>query len=347
VEKSQIEAACLAIRNGRSAIILVHQNPDADTLGSALALARAFRFLRKEVTIVSEDEVPDTYDFLPDIETIIRETTRRDFDIGIACDIQEPFRVGKSKDPLYSTQVMITIDHHPALVPVSPADAASPATIGAGKPVESVPEYAGQRILLLDPTAAATAEIVIELVDSLAVPVDQEMAEQLMAALVGDTGGFRFPNATPRTFELAARLTRHGASASEAARHIYETRSFISTAILGRALASIESDPDGCVFWGKVTREDYRALGATDADTESIVNFIRMTKGALVGILFREIDENAVRVSLRSQPGIDVRRIAAVFGGGGHACAAGCTVDRPLDEAIRLVVDEVRKWTGC
>lgn len=340
MEKNQIEAACLAIRSGKSAIILVHQNPDADTLGSALALARALHHLGKEAVVISEDEVPDTYDFVPDIETVIRDTTRRDFDLGIAVDVQEPYRVGKSKDPLYSTQVLITIDHH-QIVPA--LDQAEEAEKGA----ESIPEYAGQRILLLDPTAAATAEIMIEFVDALDMPVDQEMAKQLMAALVGDTGGFRFPNATPRTFELAARLTRHGASASEAARHIYETRSLISTAILGRALASIESDPDGCVFWGRVTLEDYRALGATDADTESIVNFIRMTKGALVGILFREIDENAVRVSLRSQPGIDVRRIAAVFGGGGHVCAAGCTVDRPLDEAIRLVVDEVRKWTGC
>ena len=172
MEKSQIEAACLAIRSGKNAIILVHQNPDADALGSALALARALRCLGKEVFVISEDEIPDTYDFIPDIETVIRDTTRRDFDIGIACDVQEPFRVGKSKDPLYSAQVLITIDHHQIVAPVGPAEE-------AGQETEPIPEYSGQRILLLDPTAAATAEIIIELVDALAVPLDLQIARQI------------------------------------------------------------------------------------------------------------------------------------------------------------------------
>lgn len=347
MEKNQIEAACQAIRGGERAIILAHQNPDADTLGSALAIARALRTLGKEAVVICEDEIPTIYSFIPDVERVIRETHRRDFDIGIACDAQEPFRVGGSKDPLYSTDALITIDHHPTSHEIEPAASASPAAVDAGEPVEPVPDYAGRRILLLDPAAAATAEIVIDLIDALGVPVDREIAEQLMAALVGDTGGFRFPNATPRTFEIAARLTRCGALASEAARIIYESRSFISTALLGRALTSIETDASGCIVWGRVRMEDFQALGATDADTDSIVNHIRGVKGARVGIIFREIERNSVRISLRSQPGVDVRKIAAIFGGGGHERAAGCTVNRPLDEAVRLVVDEVRKWTGC
>ena len=314
-----LEAARDAILRGRRFLIACHVRPDGDTLGCAIALWLALGKLAKAAWVVSVDGAPDPWDFIPHVNSILTSAQDENPDVAIAVDADGIDRVGAARAKLESASVIISIDHHAGTSPFG-------------------------HVRVYDPTAAATAELVVELLDALAVPLDREIATCLMAGLVGDTGAFRFANVTPRTFEIAARLTRERASAYEIARRVYEDRSLTATKVLGHVLARLRTTPDNRIAWGSVSLKDFAALGASDAHTDGVVNFIRSVHGAKVGLLFREYPDGTVRVSLRSNEGFDVARIAAVFSGGGHPAAAGCTVEGGLSEVEKRVVDEVIKW---
>ncbi len=192
--------------------------------------------------------------------------------------------------------------------------------------------------------ASSTAEIVLRLLEANGVEIDKTTATQLMIGLVNDTGGFRFANTTAETFRSAARLTELGADASHAAKCIYETRSIAALRLLGRALSSLQSSADGRVVWASVRRRDLDELGASDSDTDGIVNQVAYAKGSQVAVLFRELSREEIRVSLRSREGFDVNRVARGFGGGGHKAAAGCTLRMPLDAAQDKLLGEIDRW---
>ena len=306
---------------GHSFFLACHQRPDGDALGSALALARVLRRIGKDVVVACEDGVPDNYSFIPDAETVVISSERRGFDVGVLVDCESIKRVGSAKDAVLSASLKACIDHH-------------------------VPNGEFGDIRVIDPSASATAEVVFELFVANDIKIDRALAIQLMAGLVADTGAFRFANTTARTFRIAARLSAAGAQASDIARHIYESHSLASMQLLGRALCSLTVHPSGRIVWAQVTKKDLEELGATDADTEGIVNLVRWVKGPEVAILFRETKPGSVRISLRSTDGFDVEQVARVFGGGGHKAAAGCTIDSPLDEARELLISEVLRWMG-
>lgn len=303
-----------------SFVLACHQRPDGDTVGSALALAHVLRQHGKDVTVLCDDEVPENYWFMPEWETVATGTDRRDFDAGVLIDSEGLKRVGAAAEVVAGSTVTACIDHH-------------------------IPEQEFGDIRVIDVHASSTAEVIVELLEANEVPIDRTAAVQLMAGLINDTGAFRFANTTPATFRTAARLAELGARASEIAREVYESRPLRAMKLLGRALESLEMDASGLVVWATVTLSDLDECGATDADTDSIVNHVGQVKGPRVAILFRETKPDVVRISLRSRDGVDVNRIARVFGGGGHEAAAGCHVNLPVEEAKKAVVGEVVKWT--
>lgn len=305
----------------QSFVLACHQNPDGDALGSALALAHALRALGKDVVVVAEDGLPGNYRFVPESETVVTSTDRRDFDVGMLVDSEGIKRVGSAADAVTSAKLTACIDHH-------------------------LPDGGFGEVRIVDSTASATAEVVVELFSANDVDIDKTCATQLLTGLIADTGAFRFANTTDRSFEIAACLTRLGGKPSVIAREVYETKPLKAVKLLGRALSSIEADPAGDIVWATISHRDFSELDASDADTEGIVNHVCAVKGPKVAILFRETAPNSVRISLRSRDGVDVNLIARVFDGGGHAAAAGCTIKASLEEAKRQVIDEVRKWTA-
>ncbi|HZP82388.1 MAG TPA: bifunctional oligoribonuclease/PAP phosphatase NrnA [Chthonomonadaceae bacterium] len=325
--KKQIKQAVEAICAARRIVLTCHINPDGDTLGCVLALAHALRALDKEVTVLAADGVPDIYCWMPGVEWVETGTERRDFDLAIVCDAGALDRVGRSVMPVVeSAPCLIDIDHH-------------------------VADGVFGDVQVVDATAAATAELVWQVIRALSLATGKELAtrevaECLMTGIVTDTGSFRFLNVTPRTFLLAARLQRLGALPAPIAENVFENRSFASLKLLGRALDSLQTTPDGRIAWAHVTAQDYEELGATDAETEGIVNHVRSVRNAQVGILFREVPGHKVRISIRARDGADVNKVARVFGGGGHKLAAGCSLDPPLAEAERLVVAETERQLG-
>lgn len=324
IQKSSFIAAKELIEGGESFVISVHMRPDADAIGSALALAHGLLKIGKRVAVVAQDPVPETCAYLPDTEMVTNIAPEKSFDVGIICDADGLGRIGSAKEAISSAKSLLILDHH------------------AWEPTEGASDGFARTVRVVDRSAAATAEVVIEVLDYLGIEIDRDMAKQLMAALVGDTGGFRFMNVTPKTLELASRLTALGALPSEAAQEIYENRSLKNAKLLGVALLNMQVSEDGKIVWTRITQEDFKKLGATDADTESIVNTVRGIKGAYAAFLFREVEPNRIQVSLRSRDGVDVNKIAKAFGGGGHVMAAGCTISSSLEEAEKALLAEVR-----
>ncbi|MHB9035357.1 MAG: DHH family phosphoesterase [Armatimonadota bacterium] len=317
--KNFLKKAWTRLVEEHSFVLACHQRPDGDTLGSALALAHVLRRMGKDVVVLSEDGVPDNYAFMPDSEDVQTSTERRNFDVGVLVDSEGLKRIGKAAEAVSNAKITACIDHH-------------------------VPNGEFGDIRVTDRSLSSTAEVMAELFHAADVKIDKTVATQLLTGLIADTGAFRFANTTARTFEIAAHLQSLGAEPSSISREVYESRPLRSAKLLGRALTSLQTDESGQVVWARITKNDLDELGATDSDTDSIVNHVTAVKGPRVAILFRETKPNSIRISLRSRDGIDVNQIAKVFGGGGHVAAAGCHYEGSLCDAEKVVVAEVLRW---
>jgi phosphoesterase RecJ-like protein len=320
VEREQMGAAVQALLDAREVVLACHVNPDGDTLGSMLALAFACDHLNKPVTLLSNDGVPDLYGFLPGVRRIRQTTDRRDFDLAVVLDAGDLTRVGANVRPIVeAAPTLVDIDHH----------------VTAGQ--------FGQ-VRLLDSTAAATGEIIYDLLVALGVPFTLPIAECLLCALLTDTGSFRFMNVTPRTMAIAGALIERGASPNTIAECVFENKPFAAQKLLGRALDAMRRSDDGRVVWAHLSRQDFLDLHATDAMTEGVVSQVRAVQGAEVAVFFREMESGKLRVSLRSRDPIDVSLIAAQFGGGGHRLASGCSLDGPLEQGEAALIGAVREY---
>jgi len=309
----------VAIGESRSIVLACHVNPDGDALGSMLGLALALIPLGKDLVCLSQDGVPDILRFLPGVERIATATDVPAFDLALVVDSGELARVGETVQPLVArARRIVDIDHH--------------VTAGAFGDIR-----------VLDAHAASTAEIVYALLQTLDVPITSDIATCLFTGIITDTGSFRFQNVTPNTLRVAAKLLEAGAPPAHISENVFDNRTFAATRLLGLALSALSQTPDGQVVWTHITAQNFRTLGATDQDTEGVVNYVRGVRGAEVGILFREMEGGSIRVSLRARESVNVAEVAARFGGGGHRMASGCTLDVPLAEAEQAVVSAVQQ----
>ena len=313
-----IPLAAAAIREAHSLVFACHVNPDGDALGSILGLALGLAPLGQSLTLLSQDGVPDIYKFLPESNRVQQTTDIPAFDLAVVLDSGDLSRVGSHVQPLIArARRVIDVDHH----------------VLAG---------AFGDIRVLHAQAASTSEIVYALLEALGLPITPEVATCLFTGVITDTGSFRFQNVTPNTFLVAAALLNAGAPPARISENVFENRTFAATKLLGHALSSLTQTPDGRIIWARITAQDFAALGATDEDTEGVVNYVRGVRGADVGVLFREMADGKIRASLRSREFVNVAEIAQQFGGGGHRMAAGCTLRLALPDAEPMVIDAVR-----
>jgi phosphoesterase RecJ-like protein len=297
-----------------------HVNPDADTVGSALALTWALLDLGKHVEPLCPDPLPANLLFLPGAELIRGAPPGGAFDLGVLVDLEGLDRVARLAPFFEALPHLLTIDHH--------------------RPHQEVGD-----VRFINMRAASTAELVYRVLRAMAVPLDERIATCLLAGLVTDTGGFRFPNTRPQHLALAARLMRAGADISRIAEEVYENRSLAAQRLLGRALSGLQQTKDGHTVWAAISYKDFQETGSLDADTDGIVNHVRAVANAEVGLLFRETRPGRVRVSLRSRGRVDVAHVAQALGGGGHKNASGCSFNTSLEEAVRTTLAEVGKST--
>ena len=313
------------IRNARRVLAVSHENPDADTLGATLAIVRLVEELGGRADAVCTDPVPPLYGFIAGIE---RFRTDPDpdaaYDLVVISDcgsLERIGEVGARHADLFGRLPRVIVDHHASNDASGEAD-------------------------WIDPGAAATCEMVTLLAGRLGIALDAgagELASALMAGIVMDTATFAHPNATPRTLIVAAALIEAGAPLSDISRRLYRTKPDAQLRLFGIVLDRLESADDGRVIWSSLTDADIATAGADRAHSEGIIDLLSQAETAEVAILFKQAGR-ATRVSVRTKPGgVDATVLTGRFGGGGHARAAGASIEAPLDEARPPVLAEANR----
>jgi phosphoesterase RecJ-like protein len=195
----------------------------------------------------------------------------------------------------------------------------------------------------IDPGAAATCEMVTLMLPSLGVELDEELATVLLTGIVQDTHTFAHPNATPRTLRVAAELVEAGAPLARLNRAVYADKPFSTLKLWGRMLNSVDERCEGRIVHASMTLEMLRETGEEPNASEGFVDLLGSTKAADITLLLKQVEPERTRVSVRTSDRADAVAITAAFGGGGHARAAGCTVEAPIDMARDLVLAECER----
>lgn len=313
-----------AIDRSQTFYITTHVGPDGDAIGPALALKTALENLGKTVTYVSRDGVPQSSQFVPradQVEIAAPAGTRYDCAFVLDCD-GTPARVASAYEPISGARERVMIDHHRTSKPIFETN-------------------------WIDPSQAATAMMVYQLLREFDWPLDAGMAQGLLVGLSCDTGHFRFDNTSSEVLAAAAYLVERGADAAQIAFRLFDERSFISTQLLGIALSKMQSANAGQLVWTDLTYNDFLSVGATDESVENVVNFLRYCKGARFAIIFRERrDETGVlaSISVRSVPELRADLFANEFGGGGHAVAAGFRIKGNFERNVEEVLERAQEW---
>jgi bifunctional oligoribonuclease and PAP phosphatase NrnA len=312
------------VREHQSFVLTSHMRPDCDAIGSELAMLLALRALGKQARIVNGDTVPPHIAFIDpknDVFVLGRDLQLADVkpDVLMVLDTSAWGQLGPMADVVRNTAAKkVVIDHH-----LSQDD------MGA--------------IVFKDTTAEATGRLVLAAIDALSVSVTPEMAAPMFAAIATDTGWFRFNSVTALTYAAAGRLVHSGAKPSAIFSSLYEQNTIARLYLQGRILSAAKTEVGGRLIYSSATPRDLTETGAEATDTEDVVNRLLGVAGVDIALLFLELGPEETKVSLRSRTGIDVRKIAEQFGGGGHAAASGVRYPGPLAAAVEAVTAAARK----
>ena len=294
-------------------VLTSHARPDGDAVGSTLACAEILRRMGKQAEVVLHDRVPRIYQQLPFAANVTQAgRVNGNFEAAILLECDN---VQRTRLEGLEGHFLISIDHH-----------------------KSGRDFAN--LNWIDPKAVATAEMVFRLAKAARVDISADIATCLYTAVLTDTGAFMFQGTNEHTFELARELVLAGADPGLCARPIYFGHSTAKLRLLGAALSALQRESSLAWIW--VTQEQMERVGAREEDCEGLVNYALSIGDVEVAVFFRELPDGRFRVSLRSKGLLDVAHIAEKFGGGGHSCASGCSVQGPLHAAVESVLGKVR-----
>jgi phosphoesterase RecJ-like protein len=310
------------VHRSQRLLLTTHVRPDPDGLGSMLALADALEGLGKHVRLFISSVWPTRYDFLDPTRRVRRFELPgddcRDADAVIVLDTGTWNQLGDFGAFMKTLSCeKAVIDHH-----------------------ISQDDLGGH--LFKDIESEATGRLVYELTQALNWKLTSQAANFLFAALATDTGWFRHRNTTPRTYDLAEKLTAAGADPTRLYEQIYECSTLGRLKLMGLVLERLQSTDGGRIGFSEIRRSDYAATGATPQDTEDMISLIRSLDGIEVALFFMEQPAGGVKVSFRSRQKVDVAKIAEKFNGGGHRLASGAILNTSMDDAQRQVLEAVR-----
>jgi phosphoesterase RecJ-like protein len=308
----------------REFVLTTHVKPDGDALGSQVGLGRCLLDRGKSVRIVNHDPAPETLRFIedPSLPVEVYDPARHDPLLASAerivlLDNSAPDRLGRMEDAIVrAAPRTLCIDHHPT---------------------RDTP-WADQ---IVDERACAASVMIYDLVRAWGWTPDVRAAEAIYVGLATDTGFFRFNSTNRHAHEVASELLDLGVEPGRAYREVYERNTLAFTRLLGHALAGLRLDAGGAVATVRLDREAIDRLEAHDVDTSEITTAQLALDGVSVALLFRELEDGRIKVSLRSKGTVDVHRLAGEFGGGGHRNASGIVMAGPLDDAVRTVTSRV------
>ena len=300
--------------------VLCHVEPDGDAIGSGLAMAMGLLQLGKPAWLVSPDGLPPHLAYLPQADALCHsELPQPPPDLLVCLDTGSLDRFGRAYDDdrdLFSSTPILNVDHH------------------------ATNTYFGT-VNLVDPEAPAVAEVVYELLVNLGVLIDSSIATCLVAAVLADTQRLRTPSTRPKTLRLVASLQEAGASLSDLMRKSEKALPKGQARLWGRLLSSVCSENG--VSWVSLSRREAHEINGTAELWNGLAELLFQLEGASVVAILREVDGNAVKVSLRSRGETNVAQTALALGGGGHPGAAGCTISGSLAEAERAVLSRLRQ----
>jgi len=310
-----------AIRSHDRFLLVTHENPDGDALGSILAMKLALDALGKDsaMYLYGDAPLPAEYSFmaLDELQRELPEDWRER--VLIALDCANESRLGPDPEPLGGAPLVLDIDHH--------HDNSRFGTVN-----------------LVVANASSTGEVLRDLFAELGVELTPDLAEALYIALVTDTGRFQYSNTTAKSLRLAAELVEAGADLHRIFQGVYETVQFAKLKLLARALERARIYDGGRLVVSYLLRSDFADIGAAEAYSEGIIDYLRAVEGADMAALIREpprSDGPTRRVSLRaSNDELDVSAIARKSGGGGHRQAAGFSSDDSVEEITEFIQRE-------
>lgn len=313
-----LRSAASAIAGASEISLACHVGPDGDALGSMLGLAEAAANAGKSVkaSFGSPFIMPDNLSFLPTDHLVAPGDLPKRPEILVVLDVGSADRLGEVASNAAKAKTVVVLDHH-------------------------VTNEGFGDIAFVDPDAAATGEIIFDLLEMIGWKITPSIANSLLTALVTDTGRFQYSNTTPRTLEIASSLVAAGAVPTLIGQRVYEEAPFGYLRAAGSALGRANLDEGLSVVSTVITQEDLKTAGVDWGDVDGLIDTIRLAREADTAVLAKAHSDGRVKVSMRSRGATDVGALAASFGGGGHRLAAGFTVAGEPDVVISQVVSKL------
>jgi phosphoesterase RecJ-like protein len=312
--RADVQKARRRLAAAQHVAVVSHERPDGDAVGSLLAVTLALRALGKRVDAILPDGLPARFRFLPGAATVRRDLTSG-VDLLLTVDCSTFDRLGLPPD----LRPAINIDHHPTNTCFADVN-------------------------LIEPQASATAEVIYDLAPRLGMTVNAEVATNLLAGIVTDTIGFRTASTTPHVLQVAAELMERGAGLTEVYEKALNLHNLAALRYWSHGLGRLEC-LDGLV-WCALTLEDRRSADYRGNDDADLINLLGTIEGARIALIFVEQAGGRTKISWRSRPGINVARVAELFGGGGHDLAAGAMVSGEHDAILQAVLTATRTALG-
>ena len=317
-----IEQLNSIIKNSKNILLVSHINPDGDTLGSMCGLYSLIKDnLKKKCDMVAVSDVPVTYNFLPyvdEVKHISQMDLSREYDLVITVDVAAIDRCADAEKLFNKAKNTINIDHHET-------------NIG----------YAGLNII--EPHAAATGEIVLEIAETLDWKISLDTAINLYVAIVTDTGCFKFSNTTQRTMESAGKLILFGVNPSEIYQKCYESSSKDMVLFQSYCVNKAEFLKDDKIAYTIVYKKDLEKFNNNGEDfTDGLTEKLRAIRTTEVAFVVKELNSTTSKVSMRSKEK-DIAQVCSAFGGGGHKLAAGAVIKATPKKAVEMIIEEIKK----
>ena len=308
-----------AINEGKSFLITAHVRLDGDALGSELAFYLMLKDMGKKAVIYNQDATPQQYRFLPGAQNIVNELRDiEQYDVGVVLDCSNLERVGEKSAQIENIKTLINIDHH-------------------------ISNGGFCRLSMLDGQASSTGEILYRLMREMRCDMTKDICTNLYAAIITDTGGFRYSSTHRDTLMAAGVLVENGASPQWISENIYESDSPARLKLLAKVLETMSLDLENRVGSLFVSQEALLKTGASLDHSEGFIDIPRTVKGIDISVLYSQLEKKYYKVSLRSKRQINVEKVAGKFGGGGHINAAACRIKGDIEEVKMLIANAIKE----
>lgn len=309
-----------AIKKYSTFLVTSHVDAEGDALGSELALSSLLRKMGKKVFIVNNERAPANYGFLPGAEKINTRLKSRKFQVAFIVDCPTKKRIGATANLIDSKKPVINVDHH-------------------------MDNKKFGKVNWIDPQASSVGEMIYRLFKLARIKLDKKDALNIYTAILTDTGSFRHANTTSTTLDIASELLKLGIKPAQVYSEIYESNSVQELALVAKIISGLSFAANNQIAWVKISQDIFKKIKGKHEVLGKVLDFAKSIDTVKVVIVFCQIKQRLIKISLRSKSPVNVQKVAVAFGGGGHKLASGCTVKAGFNQAKRMVLKEVKRWT--